>query len=103
VIRENRRFTVQELANEVGISIGFCHQMFTEKIHMRRVSAKFVPRLLTDDQKENRRVAKHQTSVVAHPPYSPDLAPADFFLFPKLKTILKGCLSQTIEEIRKMR
>jgi len=26
----------------------------TEKLKMRRVSAKFVPRLLTDDQKENR-------------------------------------------------
>jgi histone-lysine N-methyltransferase SETMAR len=33
-------------------------------------------------------LAKHQTSVVPHPPYSPDLAPADFFLFPKLKTTL---------------
>jgi hypothetical protein len=31
-------------------------------------------------------LAKHHTSVVPHPPYSPDLAPADFFLFPKLKT-----------------
>ena len=30
-------------------------------------------------------LAKYQTSVVPHPPYSPDLAPADFFLFPKLK------------------
>ena len=30
-------------------------------------------------------LAKHQTSVVPHPPYSPDLAPADFFPFPKLK------------------
>jgi transposase len=35
-------------------------------------------------------LAKHQTSVVPHLPYSPDLAPADFFLFPKLKTTLKG-------------
>ncbi len=25
-----------------------------------------------------------------HPPYSPDLAPADFFLFPTLKTELAG-------------
>jgi len=33
-------------------------------------------------------LAKHQTSVVLHPPYSPDLAPTDFFLFPKLKTSL---------------
>ena len=45
-------------------------------------------------------LAKHQTSVVLHPPYSPDLAPADFFLFPKLKTALKGHHFQTIEEIQ---
>ena len=25
-----------------------------------------------------------------HPAYSPDLAPSDFFLFPKIKEILKG-------------
>ena len=35
-----------------------------------------------------------------HPPYSPDLAPADFFLFPKLKTTLKGRRFRTIEEIQ---
>ena len=38
----------------MGISIGSCHQIFTEKLQLRRVSAKFVPRLLTGDQKENR-------------------------------------------------
>jgi len=37
---------------------------------------------------------------VPHPPYSPDLAPADFFLFFKLKTTLKGSYFQTIEEIQ---
>ena len=45
-------------------------------------------------------LAKHQTSVVPHPPYSPDLAPADFFLFSKLKTTLKGRRFQTIGEIQ---
>jgi len=54
VIRGNRHLTAREVVNEVGISIGSCHQIFTEKFQMRRVSAKFVPRLLTDDQKENR-------------------------------------------------
>ena len=44
-------------------------------------------------------LAKHQTSVVPHPPYSPDLAPANFFLFPKLKPTLKWRRLQTIEEI----
>jgi len=45
-------------------------------------------------------LVKHQTSIVPHPPYSLDLASADFFLFPKLKTTLKGCHFQTIEEIQ---
>ena len=43
---------------------------------------------------------KHQTSVVPHLPYSPDLAPAEFFPFPKLKTTLKGRCFQTIQEIQ---
>ena len=29
-----------------------------------------------------------------------DLAPADFFVFPQIKTTLKGCRFQTIEEIK---
>jgi len=45
-------------------------------------------------------LAKHQTSVVPHPPFSPDLAPADFFLLPKFKTTLKGRRFQNIEKIR---
>jgi hypothetical protein len=28
--------------------------------------------------------------VVPHPPYSPDLAPCDFFLFPRIKMKLEG-------------
>ena len=35
-------------------------------------------------------LAKHQTSTVPQPPHSPDLAPADFFLFPKLDTLRTG-------------
>ena len=35
-----------------------------------------------------------------YPPCSPDLASADFFLFPKLKTTLKGRRFQAIEEIQ---
>ena len=31
VIRGNRRLTVREVDDEVGISIGSCHQIFTEK------------------------------------------------------------------------
>jgi len=44
-------------------------------------------------------LTKHETTVVSQPPYSPDLAPADFFLFLKLKSSLKGHQFQTVEEI----
>jgi hypothetical protein len=44
VIHGNRRLTVREFADKVGISIGYCHQVFTEKFQMCRVSTKFVPR-----------------------------------------------------------
>ena len=33
---------------------------------------------------------------IPHPPYNPDLAPCDFWLFPKLR----GCRSDTIEEMK---
>jgi len=45
-------------------------------------------------------LAKHQTSVVPHPPCSPDLAPAESFLSPGPKTTLKRRRFQTIEEIQ---
>jgi hypothetical protein len=35
-----------------------------------------------------------------HPPYSPDLAFCDFFIFPKMKLDLKGRRFDTIEEIQ---
>ena len=45
-------------------------------------------------------LAKNNMTVIPHPPYSPDLAPCDFFLFPKLKLRMKGRTFDTIEEIQ---
>ena len=41
-----------------------------------------------------------EITTLHHPPYSPDLAPCDFFLFPKLKGILKGTRFQGVEDIK---
>jgi transposase len=38
-------------------------------------------------------------TVIPQPPYSPDLAPCDFFLFPKMKLKLKGRRFESNEEI----
>ena len=45
-------------------------------------------------------LAKHATTVLPQPPYFPDLASADFFLFPKLKSTLKGRRFESIEAIK---
>jgi hypothetical protein len=39
-------------------------------------------------------------SVVTQPPYSPDLAPNDFWLFPTLKMVLNEMRFATMEDIK---
>jgi hypothetical protein len=39
--------------------------------------------------------------IVPHPPYSQDLAPCDFALFPKLKMKLKGRRFETVSDIQR--
>jgi len=38
-------------------------------------------------------------TVSPHPPYSPDLAPLDFWLFPKVKMTMKGKRFESIQDI----
>jgi len=45
-------------------------------------------------------LATKQIIVFEHPAYSPDLAPSDFFMFPKIKEILKGRHFDDIVDIR---
>lgn len=45
-------------------------------------------------------LAKHGIPVLEHPPYSPDLAPCDFFMFPKVKEVLKGTRFETVEAVK---
>jgi len=54
-IRSNRKLTVQEVADDCGISVGSRDAILTNDLHMKRVCAKFVPHLLTDDQREQRQ------------------------------------------------
>ena len=41
-------------------------------------------------------LTKMGIKTVSHPPYSRDLAPCDFWLFPKLREKLRGCRYETI-------
>ena len=52
--------------------------------------------LLHDNASSHKRevvksfLASEKVKVLNHPPYSPDLSPCDFFLFPRLKKMLSG-------------
>jgi hypothetical protein len=37
---------------------------------------------------------------MGHPPYPPDMAAADFWLFPELRSVLKGNNFSYIEDVR---
>jgi transposase len=39
-------------------------------------------------------------TVLQHPHYSPDLAPCDFSLFPKIKSVLKGTHVGSVENVK---
>ena len=49
---QDRRLTVQEIVAEVGTSTGSVHCILTEDLNLRKVLAKFVPKLLMEQQKE---------------------------------------------------
>ncbi|UYV74812.1 hypothetical protein LAZ67_12001111 [Cordylochernes scorpioides] len=187
IILANRRITVREVAEDLNLSIGSCHSIFINDLGMRRVAAKFVPKLLNCNQKQQRMnianemldsvrddpnllqrvitgdeagvvhheflpqgitvnkeyylqvmrnlreairqkrpdlwknknwllrhdnapahtsllvrdlLAKNNTLMMPQPPYSPDLAPCDFFLFPKLKRPMKERRYATLDEIK---
>jgi hypothetical protein len=52
LIYEDHPWTIHELADTVGISYGVCQEILTENLNTSHIAAKFVPRLLTNDQKQ---------------------------------------------------
>jgi len=44
---------------------------------------------------------KNNMMVIPHPPYSPDLVPCDFFLFPRIKCQMKGKRFTDVSEVKK--
>ena len=105
IVMEDCRLTLRKIVEEVRISRGSVHSILTEDLYVWRVLAEFIPKLLMEQQKEQLHhnnvpthsihvikgfLVKNNMALVQQPPYSPDLAPCNFWLFPKLKTMLKG-------------
>jgi len=45
-------------------------------------------------------LAKNNMTVIPHPPYSPDLAPCDFFLFPCMESQVKRKRFADVSEVK---
>ncbi|VVC44829.1 Hypothetical protein CINCED_3A021715 [Cinara cedri] len=54
IIMEDRRQTIEEVVERSGVTWSSVQRILSEDMGMKRVAAKFVPRLLTEQQKQNR-------------------------------------------------
>ena len=54
MVENDRHKSINDFVGEVGISTGSVHIILTEDLAMRRVSGKFVPKLLVEQQKQLR-------------------------------------------------
>ncbi|XP_071044612.1 protein GVQW3-like [Parasteatoda tepidariorum] len=106
IVIGHRKVKLHDIADALNISkerVGF---ILHEHLFMRKLFSKWVPRVLTVDQKQQQiddsksclTLFRRNKKNFLHPPYSPDLAPSDFYLFADLKKMLTGKRFSTNEE-----
>jgi len=67
VILEDRRQTIHDVCNHVGLSYVSRQCILADELNMRRIAAKFVPCLLNNDQQDHRvRVCNKMQKAVRH-------------------------------------
>jgi histone-lysine N-methyltransferase SETMAR len=91
---EDRRISAKSIAEQLGISRERVGPIIREDLDMRKVTKGVL--FLHDNAPAHRALAIQKKlaylgfQCLDHPPYSPDLAPSDYHLFPGLKKELKG-------------
>jgi transposase len=94
LVHSDRRVGVRVIAEELNMNKETVRQIVKENLEMRKISEKMIlhhdSAYAHDALGVCEFLAKNSITKMDHPPYSPDLAPYNFWLFPKLKTALKG-------------
>ena len=100
IIRNNRRLTVREIADDCDV----CMNQFAENDRknggMATISCTTTMRPAHTSHFVQQVLARNVTAQLQQPPYSPDPASYDFFLFPRLKKVLKGHRFESMEDIK---
>ncbi len=60
VLQKDRRATVRQIAAEAQVSTGTAHTILKDDLGLRKKAPKFVPRILTEDQVQDRRLNSHK-------------------------------------------
>ncbi|XP_018314122.1 uncharacterized protein [Mycetomoellerius zeteki] len=91
IVLTDRRVKVRGLVEATGISHGTVISILHE-LSMKKLSARWVPRLLTVDHKRDpmAKFNEFRYELLPHLAYLPDLTPSDYFLFPNLKKWFGG-------------
>ena len=74
MVTNDRRITIIEVVGDVGISIGSCHEICSNVLGMKRVAAKFVPKLSNFEQKQRRMEVAQESLPMPQPLYLPEFA-----------------------------
>jgi hypothetical protein len=101
LINEDNRRTTHELADTDGISYGVFQEILTENLNMLTLLLRHDNAPAHTSLKATEFVTNNSMVIVLHLPYSPDLAPCDFALFPKLKMKLKGWPFETMSDVQR--
>ena len=107
LIRDDRRITIDDIAERVGVSHGSAVNIVNE-LGFAKVCARWVPRQLLDFHKQARfeacseLIECHRSDKIPYsrPPYSPDLAPSDYHLFGPLKEGVRGQHFTSDQEVK---
>ena len=81
---------------ELGLRLGLLCWGFKEEIPSEEASTLEIRSVAFPTSPQLHPCHKMGIKAVPHPPYSPDFAPDDFWLFPKLR----GCCYERIEEMK---
>jgi histone-lysine N-methyltransferase SETMAR len=96
MVMEDRHMTVKQIAANAGISVGSVDTILHDDLREKRPKKAAAVLFHHDSAAPHRAARVHQFfddnnfEVVPHAPYSPDLAPSDFWLIPPQKDTLRG-------------
>ncbi|EGI61317.1 FLJ37770-like protein [Acromyrmex echinatior] len=96
VLRSDRRLSIQYIADTLNMSTFAVHGIVMKNLRSSYDNAPSHTAFIVANY-----LARSNTPVIPQPPYSPDLASCDFFLFPRLKRELKGKHWESVENIQK--